>query len=236
MTRMLSAVALALVVGCDAMTLTTISGGPIPVEVPGDSDGDGWMDGEEQDLGSGPDWRFSWDFGGERWPDFRDEAKDAGLEGEGYDVGDVMPDFIGIDQYGNKVRLSTFYGYVILIDFTAGWCEPCQLVAADAQTMWEDHRLDGFLIIHALVDDETNDDVVDPGFQAVWAEAHGIEFPVLLDDERGAYTGLATSGLYAGEIPFMVLLDKKMRIDSVYTGQGEELQAEERAMEIFPRN
>lgn len=209
--------------GCTPLNLLPIQEGPPSVEV--DSDGDGFLDTEETEAGSDPLDKFSWDFGGERWPDFTDEATADGYAGEGYGLGDVMPDFVALDQFGNEVSLSTFYGYVIFIDFSAGWCEPCQVLAENAQEMWETYRLDGFMIVHVVIDDEVQSGSVEPEFLQTWSSRYGLEFPVVLDDNQVAHLGLAESGLYQNSVPFMVLLDRDMTIDSTYTGSTGDLDA-----------
>jgi len=220
--------------GCGINLLPIQKGPPPPVD-DADSDGDGFLDSEETAAGSDPLDKFSWEFGGERWPDFTDEADLDGYEGDGYALGQVMPTFTAIDQFGNEIDVSTFYGYVILMDFSAGWCGPCHTLAGDAQAMWEQYRLDGFLIIHAVIEDdeEVQDGVVEEGYAAFWADTYGLEFPVVVDEDQQAFGGFATSGVYDGFIPFLVLLDRDMTIDSVYTGDGGDDEATPRIEELL---
>ena len=224
---------LPMLVGCSAINLLPIQAGPF--ETNADADGDGFLDAEETDVGSDPQDKFSWDFGGERWPDFTDEAAAADYQGEGYALGQVMPDFSAIDQFDNEIVLSTFYGYVILMDFSAGWCGPCHNLAEDAQAMWETYRLDGFMIIHAVIEDDEaiQDGIVKPGYVDFWVESYGLEFPVVVDEDLQAFGGLSSSGVYEGFIPFLVLLDRDMTIDSVYTGDGGDDEAIPRIEELL---
>ncbi len=213
---------LALVVsGCQPINLLPIEPSvDEPVQVDPDADGDGFLDSEETQAGSDPQDKFSWDFDGGEWPDFTDEAAAADYVGEGFELGDVMPDFTAVDQYGNEVPLSTFYGYVILLDFSAGWCGPCHDVAGVAQGMWETYRLDGFLIVHVIIEDYVRDGIVDPTFPEEWADLHELEFPVVLDESSQAFSGFVSSGLYDDSVPFTVLLDSDMRIHSAYYDSG----------------
>ncbi len=83
------------------------------------------------------------------------------------------------------------------------------------------YRLDGLMIVHVIIDDNSDDNVVsDPGFVADWAAGYGIEFPVVLETAQTAFAGAASSALYEGGIPFRMLLDPELRVVAGYTGSG----------------
>jgi len=211
-----------LLIACGPLAVQPIHEAPgdtaVSSAVDADPDSDGFSTSEELDAGSDPQYRFSWDFGGERWPEFSDEADAAGFEGTGYALGEPLVNFVAVDQFDQEVSLDTFYGYVILLDFVAGWCGPCNQAAAEAQGQWEEQRLDGVLYVHVIVDDNVQDDVVEPGFATLWAETYDLEFPVLLEQDGATLQGLTDAGVYEGALPFTVLLDPQMQVDSSYTG------------------
>lgn len=190
-----------------------------------DSDGDGWSDKEEADLGTDPLDPFSWEYGTERWPDFSDEAEAAGVSSDVWDRTEVFPNFATTDQYGGDIELYDFYGYVIMIDFSAGWCGPCRLEAEIAEEFWEDYREYGFVIIHAMIDNNQGTGQTDQDFLEGWADQYDIEFPVLNGGSgteiATAYEELYYSGVNTGAIPFMILLDQDMELKSVYIGSGQ---------------
>ena len=199
----------------------------------GDNDGDGWADYQEENAGSDPDNRFNWDFGSGQWPDFTDEALAAGVVGNGYGIGDTVPDFLSVDQYGNPVPFYTFYGYVIILDFVAGWCEPCQTVAEGSQEMWVEHRLDGVLIVHQVIDDYESDGfIVDKPFPRDWADTYRADFPVVLDEQQLAYQGFFNAGVANGNIPFMAVLDHEFKVVEGFTGSDKVSEAEALALEL----
>jgi thiol-disulfide isomerase/thioredoxin len=106
----------------------------------------------------------------------------AELVGEGYDVGDVVPDFRLVDQHGDEVSLWQFYGDVILLDVSTIWCGPCQDLAAFTEETQAEYRDQGFTYLTVLQQDyeggpPVNDDLL------FWADTFGITGPVLDDGQ-----------------------------------------------------
>jgi thiol-disulfide isomerase/thioredoxin len=184
-----------------------------------DTDSDGFHDGMEVNRGADPLDPYIWPYRSEEWPGFADEAEADGVDGDTYGIGDVMPDLRGTDQFGTSgVRLYDFYGHVILLDLSAGWCPPCRALAEEAQAFWEQHREQGFIIIHLMQDDTTADGIMEDGYQAVWADDFGLEFPVLRERMDLTSPGLAEAGIYEGYIPFTALIGRDMTLRSGHSG------------------
>ena len=228
--HLLAPVLLLTLAACQPTDLYPLENPPIPPVL--DQDGDGFTDDLEMDLGSDPENPYSWDFDGGVWPDFSALAEADGVTGSGYGIGDVIPRFRGEDQHGGVARLYQFYSYVVILDFVAGWCPPCDTVAQDAQPWWVEVREEGILVVHVVVDDFDGYGAIDAQFPSDWASRHGLEFPVLLDDTHEALEGFEASGLYEFAIPFTVVLDAELRIDSAYTGESGAHDAQLRALEL----
>lgn len=196
-----------------------------------DTDGDGFTDGEEVDTGTDPTNRFSWDYASGQFPDFSVDAE--GITETGWGTGDIMPNVQLSDQFGNALELHQLHGHVIVLAVNAGWCSPCRTAAPPNQGVWEEHREDGLLFVHLLLQNTSEQDP-STGDLMEWATDFDIEFPVVADSEDSLVTGLFNSGLYAGSIPFFVVLDSDLEIDSAYTGDGGELPpAVVRALELL---
>jgi hypothetical protein len=82
-----------------------------------DSDGDGYLDGEEADQYTNPvdaedhPYQAGWPMGA-----CRNE-----IEGEGFEDGMIAPNFAMLDQFGETVRLHDFCEQAVYIVFAAFW-------------------------------------------------------------------------------------------------------------------
>ena len=220
-----------LVVDSDGDTISDgdeVSAGTDPARA--DTDGDGFTDDAEAAAETDPKDRFQWPFGGEQWPDLSGYAD--GVKGTGWDLGEILSNTTFIDQYGEPVDLYQFYNKVILLDFSAGWCMPCREAAKTAEALWMSHRDDGFIIIHLLTEGILNGSDATLELQQDWALEYGISFPVVREENNPTYDILSTRPLYTGSLPFMVLLDRGMKLDSAYGG-GQEAAIEARLEALF---
>ena len=60
-------------------------------------------------------------------------------------VGDTMPSFTIVSDNGSKLQSASLKGKVILVNFFATWCPPCQKeLAAVQQTLWPKYKNNGF--------------------------------------------------------------------------------------------
>ena len=122
-------------------------------------------------------------------------------------VGGGAPDFRLPDLSGKEVSLSDFKGQVVLVDFWATWCGPCQEELPDLIALHQKYKDKGFTVLGVDMD-AMGKKVVGP-----FVEDNKIPYPVLLSG-ADAPPGYDIAGL-----PAAVLVDRKGRLVRSYVGQ-----------------
>lgn len=78
-------------------------------------------------------------------------------------VGAVAPDFTQPDVNGAPVKLSSFRGKYVLVDFWASWCGPCRAENPNVVKAYNKYKAKNFTILGVSLDR--------PGEKAKWLEA-----------------------------------------------------------------
>ncbi|NIO49718.1 MAG: redoxin domain-containing protein [Candidatus Aminicenantes bacterium] len=108
-------------------------------------------------------------------------------------VGDTAPDFTAKDQNNQDVSLYDYFGSVILFNFSADWCGPCNSEAPHLETLYNDYKSRGFQVITLLLSGSPND----------WALLHNLSFPVLDDNNETIWD------IYGeGYVPLNIIVDR----------------------------
>lgn len=118
-----------------------------------------------------------WEAPSNRWAT---SSPPAGLDAEGFSVGEVPPDMRLMDQFGDEVSLWQFYGSVVVVDVSTMWCAPCKILAQEVNETWHDYQEQGFMYLTLLPQNNVGE-VPDQDDLNTWAEDFGIEAPVLAD-------------------------------------------------------
>jgi peroxiredoxin len=96
------------------------------------------------------------------------------------------PDFTLTDSNGAKVKLADYRGKVVLLNFWATWCGPCQVEIPWFQEFQQQYKSKGFEVLGVSMDDD--------GWSAVkpYIAAHKLNYRILLGDDSVAqlYGGL----------------------------------------------
>ena len=104
---------------------------------------------------------------------------------------DVPPSVMFKDLSGKDVSISEMRGKVVLVDFWATWCEPCQIEIPWLIELQQKYGTKGFTIIGVAMD-ESGQKAVDPYLAKTRFDVNGqklpINYPVLIGNDRSAET------------------------------------------------
>ena len=123
------------------------------------------------------------------------EAADTSANEEPEDI--IAPDFEVIDEAGNPVKLSSFFGKPIVLNFWASWCGPCQREMPDFNEKYA--QLGGD--VHFVMVNMTDGGRETVETASAFIEKNGYNFPVFLDTKGEA---AATYGAYSLPTSFFI--------------------------------
>lgn len=127
-------------------------------------------------------------------------------------AGDNMPAFTIVSDNGVEISSSAFRGKVILINFFATWCPPCQKELADVeQKLWAKYKDNKNFALLVIGREHTDDEL------AKYNEKKGFTFPLYPDKGRKIFDTFAKS-----QIPRSYLIGKNGKVIHVSVGYTEE--------------
>ena len=123
-------------------------------------------------------------------------------------VGEMMPSFSIVSDNGTKINSAELKGKVVLINFFATWCPPCQKeLASVQQTLWPKYK-DNNKFVMLVIGREHSDKEL-----ATFNEKKGFTFPLYPDKSRAIFGAFAKS-----LIPRSYLIGKDGKV--IYAGKG----------------
>lgn len=109
----------------------------------------------------------------------------------------IAPDFEVIDKAGTPVKLSSFFGKPIVLNFWASWCGPCQSEMPDFNEKYAELGGD----VHFVMVNMTDGGRETVETASAFIEKNGYDFPVLFDTKSEA---AMTYGAYSLPTSFFI--------------------------------
>lgn len=122
--------------------------------------------------------------------------------------GKPAPDFVLRTSDGGILRLSDLRGQPVVLNFWATWCGPCRAEMPELQTVSEQLRELGLVVVAVNVQESR-------GKVAEWRDQFGLTFPVVLD-----LTGkVSKEYLRVSALPTTLFVGRDGTVLSIHRGQ-----------------
>jgi peroxiredoxin len=124
---------------------------------------------------------------------------------------------------GQQGALSEYKGQVVMVNFWATWCGPCQQEMPLLEQMYKKYKPAGFTLIGVNVDKEA------PPVKELLARKP-VSFPVLLDPANQV-----SKAYHVDEMPSSVIIDRKGVIRYIHRGYkpGDENEYQDRIRQLI---
>ena len=110
------------------------------------------------------------------------------------------------DLSGTTVKLESYRGHPVLIDFWATWCGPCIYSVPMVQKLYERHKDRGFVVLGLNMDD-------DPSGVYAFTQRMKLTYPILYAGNSAVPASYGLEGL-----PLFILVDAEGNIVRRYDG------------------
>jgi len=120
---------------------------------------------------------------------------------------DPAPDFSLYTLDGEEVKLSDYFGKIVILDFWATWCPPCRKSIPDLISIQNEYK-DDLVIIGISLDQPSSQGELQP-----FIESYGINYPVVLGTNQvvAAYGNIQA-------VPTSFIIDQEGNIINKHVG------------------
>jgi peroxiredoxin len=130
--------------------------------------------------------------------------------------GQTAPRFTVNDLAGNSLALSDLRGRVVVVNFWATWCPPCEGELPDLQALWQAYQARGVVFVGVAMQEEAAE-------VREMASDAGVSFPLALDPENRIASSYGVTA-----VPETFVIDAEGRVAYFHIGAvgQEQLQQE----------
>ena len=93
-------------------------------------------------------------------------------------TGFLAPDFALKTPEGETIQLSDLRGQPVLVNLWATWCPPCRAEMQTLETVYNDYKDQGFIVLAVNMTSQDDPQAVLP-----FVTERGLTYPILLDDK-----------------------------------------------------
>jgi peroxiredoxin len=139
------------------------------------------------------------------------------------DASGPAPAFTLATLSGQQAALSQYKGQVVMVNFWATWCGPCQQEMPLLDQMYKKYKPAGFTLIGVNVDKQ------EPPVKELLARKP-VSFPILLDPANQV-----SKEYHVDEMPSSVIIDRKGEIRYIHRGYkpGDENEYQDRIRQLI---
>jgi len=134
------------------------------------------------------------------------------------------PEFVRTDLNRKRMDLKTYRGKVVLLNFWATWCAPCQIEMPSFVAWQKKYGPRGLQVIGISMDD-------DPASARDLYRKLKLNYPVAMGDEK---LGQLYGGIFG--LPETFLIDRHGRVSAEYQGETDLKSIETQLQTLLPNH